>query len=107
MIIQSALSQQDQSLGIEIGQSELQCRILGELLLPDPAACCLEKCYQKLAYSLRPLLTELETRDMTSMSTILILDGKASDYNSGIDNRGFRLHRAFEDFESLEYQTWA
>lgn len=107
MIIQSALSQQDQSLGIEIGQSELQYRILGELLLPDPAACGLEKCHQKLAYSLRPLLTELETRDMTSVSTILILDGKASDDNLGIDDRGFQLHRAFEDFKSLECQTWA
>jgi len=107
MIIQSALSQQDQSLGIEIGQSELQYRILGELLLPDTAACGLEDCHQKLAYSLRPLLTELETRDMTSVSTILILDGKASDYKSGIDNRGFQLHRAFKDFKSLKYQTWA
>jgi len=44
---------------------------------------------------------------MTSVSTILILDGKASDYNLGIDNRGFQLHRAFEDFKSLECQTWA
>ena len=98
MVIQSALSQQDQSLGIEIGRSESQYRILGELLLPDPAACGLEKCHQKLAYSFRPLLTELETRDMT----ILIFDGKASDCKIGIDNRGFQLHRAFEDFKSLE-----
>jgi len=41
------------------------------------------------------------------VSTILILDGKASDYNLGIDDRGFQLYRAFEDFKSLECQTWA
>ena len=53
-----------------MAESDLKFHVLGGLSLPDPAACGLEKEHQELAYSLRPLLAELETRDMTSPFTI-------------------------------------
>lgn len=49
-----------------MAESDLKFFFLGELSLPDPAACGLEKEHRELAYCLRPLLAELETRDITS-----------------------------------------
>jgi hypothetical protein len=49
-----------------MAESNLKFLFLGELSLPDPAACGLEKEHRELVYCLLPLLAELETRDITS-----------------------------------------
>ena len=60
----------DQASLTTIAESDVNFHVLGDLSLPDPAAFGLEKAHQDLAYSLRPLLAELDTRDMTGSFSI-------------------------------------
>ena len=47
-------------------QAKRQYHVLGNLFLPDPSQSGLDPDHQNLAYSARPLLAELHSRDMQS-----------------------------------------